>query len=78
MDVQASARAKRGLTHRSIFREALTWLEIHGRAPDVVEHWITVLAERGAEEPILSPGQEEVPFRRRRRRRRRRRDRPST
>ena len=25
--------------HRGIFQEALTWLEIHGNAPDVVEHW---------------------------------------
>ena len=36
-DLGASPRAKRALTHRSIFREALTWLELHGSAPDVDE-----------------------------------------
>jgi len=75
LDVGASPRAQRALTHRSIFREALTWLEIHGRAPDIVEHWITVLAERGAEEPVMPPADGEPPVHRRRRRRRRRRPR---
>jgi poly(A) polymerase len=73
-DLGASVRAKRALTHRSIFREALTWLEIHGNAPEPVEHWITVLAERGADEPVAAPTEdgETPPFRWRRRRRRRR------
>ncbi|HEY7169583.1 MAG TPA: polynucleotide adenylyltransferase PcnB [Vicinamibacterales bacterium] len=73
-DLGASVRAQRALTHRSIFREALTWLEIHGNAPELVEHWITVLAERGAEEPVAAavPDGDAPPFRRRRRRRRRR------
>jgi poly(A) polymerase len=74
-DLTASVRAQRALTHRSIFREALTWLEIHGNTPDLVEHWVTVLAERGAEEPVMPPGGEgqagAPPHRRRRRRRRR-------
>jgi poly(A) polymerase len=75
-DTGASPRAKRALTHRNILREALTWLELHGHAPDVVEHWISVLAEQGAEraadqgEPVPA---EARPARRRRRRRRRRR-----
>jgi hypothetical protein len=77
-DLGASVRAQRALTHRSIFREALTWMEIHGNAPELVEHWITVLAERGAEEPVAAPGSEgEAPPFRRRRRRRRRRYRPA-
>src|SRR5678816_797827 len=38
-DLTASVRAQRALTHRSIFREALTWMEIHGGTPEVVEHW---------------------------------------
>jgi poly(A) polymerase len=77
-DLTASVRAQRALTHRSIFREALTWLEIHGNTPDLIEHWVTVLAERGAEEPVMAPGAEGVPGApaRRRRRRRRRRYRP--
>ncbi|MFN7980449.1 MAG: polynucleotide adenylyltransferase PcnB [Vicinamibacterales bacterium] len=73
-DVTASVRAQRALTHRSIFREALTWLEIHGEDQELVEHWISVLAERGADEPVgdvsdVEPG--DRPRRRRRRRRRR-------
>jgi len=76
-DLGASVRAQRALTHRGIFRDGLTWMEIHGDTPDLVEHWITVLAERGAEEPVLTTGEaaEMVPFQRRRRRRRRRRHR---
>jgi poly(A) polymerase len=70
-DVGASPRAKRALTHRNIFREALTWLEIHGDSPDLVEHWVSVLAERGVEEPVAPPADERPPFRKRRRRRRR-------
>jgi poly(A) polymerase len=73
-DLGASVRAQRALTHRPVFRDSLTWMEIHGETPDLVEHWITVLAERGAEEPVLQAGEavEAVPFQRRRRRRRRR------
>ena len=52
---RASARSAR-LTHRSIFREASTWMEIHGATPEIVEHWITMLAERGADEPVLPVG----------------------
>ncbi len=46
-DLHASPRAQEALAHRGIFREALTWLEIHGDAPEVVEHWKAVpVAER--------------------------------
>jgi len=78
-ELSASVRAQRALTHRSIFREALTWLEIHGNSPETVEHWISVLAERGADEPVghgAETGNEsgaehgDRPRRRRRRRRR--------
>lgn len=71
-ELTATVRAQRALTHRSIFREALTWMEIHGNSVETVEHWISVLAERGADEPVghaAEPG--ERPKRRRRRRRRR-------
>jgi poly(A) polymerase len=82
-DLDASVRAQRSLTHRSIFREALTWLEIHGNNAELVEHWITVLSERGADEPVQpidggSGANAEPPSRRRRRRRRRRRYPPPT
>jgi poly(A) polymerase len=70
-DITASVRAQRGLTHRTIFREALTWMEIHGDTPDIVEHWITVLADRGVDEPVEQPVDGDRPRRRRRRRRRR-------
>ncbi len=78
-DMGASVRAQRALTHRSIFREALTWMEIHGGSEELVEHWITVLAERGAEEPVQATGEpaDVLPPARRRRRRRRRRFRPA-
>jgi poly(A) polymerase len=38
-DVSASPRAQRAVAHRHIFREALTWLEIHGGAPELVARW---------------------------------------
>jgi hypothetical protein len=39
MDLESSPRAKRSLLHRGTFQEALVWLEIHGRAPEALEHW---------------------------------------
>jgi tRNA nucleotidyltransferase/poly(A) polymerase len=38
-DLETSPRAKRALMHRSPFEDALTWFEIHGQAPAVLEHW---------------------------------------
>jgi poly(A) polymerase len=73
-DLSASPRAQRALTHRHVFRDALTWLDIHGEAPDVVDHWKALLGSgRGAEQP--APGSEDgaPPLQPRRRRRRRRR-----
>jgi poly(A) polymerase len=77
-DLTASVRAQRALTHRGTFRDALSWMEIHGQTPDIVEHWITVLAERGADEPVLATGEDgqPLPLQPRRRRRRGRRRRP--
>jgi len=72
-DLAASPRAQRAITHRSIFRDALTWLEIHAHSPEVVEHWKGVLVGEGTAdggEVVTEP--EGVPPRRRRRRRRRR------
>jgi poly(A) polymerase len=78
-DLTASERAQRSLAHRGIFREALTWMEIHGDSPDVVEHWMGILDEGGdapAESEEDGGGDEqptagEMPHKRRRRRRRR-------
>jgi len=77
-DSSASVRAQRALVHRHIFREAMTWLEIHGHAPALVEHWRALAAEvpeSGAGTQAGQPAEESVaqPFGRRRRRRRRRR-----
>ena len=72
-DLTASPRARRALMHRAPFPEALTWLEIHGKAPETVEHW------KGFFEGAVLPqdGATQEPPRRRRRRRGRRR-RPPT
>ena len=78
-DMEASPRAKRALLHRGPFEDALTWLDVHGRAPEIVEHW------RGFIEASSLPGEgtpphnhasgaavDAVPPRRRRRSSRRR------
>jgi poly(A) polymerase len=78
-DLTASERAQRSLAHRGIFREALTWMEIHGDSPDVVEHWMGILDEGGgAPEGSSEEGDEDqppaaadMPHKRKRRRRRR-------
>jgi poly(A) polymerase len=70
-DVNANPRVQSALAHRSIFREALTWLEVHGGSSELVAHWNAVADQRGA--VTLDPEfQGERPPRRRRRRRRRR------
>jgi poly(A) polymerase len=38
-DLESSPRAKRALLHRSPFGDAMTWLDVHGHVPEVVEHW---------------------------------------
>jgi poly(A) polymerase len=75
-DLHLSPRARRALMHRGPFQEALTWLEIHGNAPEVLEHWRGFIEAAGtfearSETPV-------VPVRRRRRRRRRRSFRTTT
>src|SRR5262249_20939377 len=72
-DLGSSPRAKRALIHRSVFREARAWLEIHGGQPDTVEHWKALLAESGpSPETSGAENQDETrPVWRRRRRRRR-------
>ncbi len=70
LDPEASPRARRALIHRGPFKEALTWLEIHGHVPDTVEHWRGFVEAAGTFE--AEAGTTEAPARRRRRRRRRR------
>jgi poly(A) polymerase len=72
-DLSASPRAKHALIHRHIFREALTWMEIHGTAPEEVEHWKELAANSdAAPDPAAGspPADAQRPRRRRRRRRR--------
>jgi poly(A) polymerase len=75
-DLAANPRAQSALTHRSIFREALTWLDVHGGAPPLVDHWNTVVGQRG-QMAVEEPVGDHPPRRRRRRRRRRFRPTPS-
>ena len=71
-DMQSSPRAKRALTHRGPFGESLTWLEIHGHAPETVEHWRGFLEAANDLEPVAVEPPDRGPRRRRRRRGRRR------
>jgi poly(A) polymerase len=71
-DLEASPRAQRALTHRGIFREALTWVDIHGGSPDLIGHWNSVLAEESPAPDAPADASEPRLFKRRRRRRRRR------
>ncbi len=75
-DLETSPRAKRALMHRGPFEDALTWFEIHGNAPAVLEHWRGFIEALNAEAKHPSDGAapaggEERPRRRRRRGRRR-------
>src|SRR5262245_58398621 len=74
-DVNVSPRAQRALAHRHIFRDALTWLDIHGGARELVEHWNAVVATAGTAPESHAPadGAEPPPPHGGRRRRRRRR-----
>jgi len=72
LDIQAAARAQRGLLHRAVLPEAVTWLEIHGDRPDVVAHWRALQAEPREHVHTSSDesGAASTPLGRRRRRRR--------
>ena len=78
-DLEMSPRAKRSLMHRGPFEDSLTWFEIHGHAPAVLEHWkgfIEALGDEAKHPPAEGEGAgvegEGGPRRRRRRGRRRR------
>jgi hypothetical protein len=79
LDVRAPFRAQRGLLHRHVINEALTWLDIHGERPDVVQHWRALQAEPGPGTPHEAARDvgNVLPAPRHRRRRRRRRRYPS-
>jgi poly(A) polymerase len=72
-DPNASLRHKRAIIHRSAFAAALTWLELHGNVPDIVQSWRALQAEAAELLPEGALTAADGPPRRRRRRRRRRR-----
>src|SRR4029453_26168 len=77
-DLEMSPRAKRSLMHRGPFEDSLTWFEIHGHAPAVLEHWKGFIEALGDEAKHPPPAREggqpagDGTGRRRRRGRRRR------
>ena len=74
-DLRPNPRAQRALIHRSVFRDGLTWMEIHGNTPEVVAHWRAFAAAANEDAAPAGPDgtpSEPPPFGRRRRRRRRR------
>jgi poly(A) polymerase len=78
LDVQAGPRSQRGLLHRAVLNEALTWLEIHGDRPDAVAHWRALQADAAAnpqhhDRDVAADHAAPPAFQRRRRRRRPRR-----
>ncbi len=75
-DLEMSPRAKRALMHRGPFEDALTWFEIHGQAPAVLEHWKGFIEALGPNDTQHPPeGAEAAPPGERTGRRRRRRGR---
>ena len=71
-DPNASVRHRRAIVHRTAFASAVTWLELHGNAPDLVESWRAAQAEVIEQLPEgVLPAPDGPPRRRRRRRRRR-------
>jgi poly(A) polymerase len=80
LDSKLAPRARRALMHKGTFREALTWLEIHGQAPEAVAEWRAMIDHVAAHpaEHAEGEGDGERPRRRRRRRRGRRRPPPSS
>ena len=72
-DPNASQRHKRAIMHRSAFPAALTWLELHGNADELVASWRALQAEMVEQVPGDVAGAGDAPPPRRRRRRRRRR-----
>jgi poly(A) polymerase len=80
LDPKLAPRARRALMHKGTFREAITWLEIHGQAPEAVAEWRTFVEHATAHpaEHAEGDGEAERPRRRRRRRRGRRRPPPQS
>jgi poly(A) polymerase len=79
-DLEMTPRAKRALMHRGPFEDSMTWFEIHGQSPAVLEHWKGFIEALGDEakhppEPVEGEAAAGDGATRRRRRGRRRRGR---
>jgi poly(A) polymerase len=70
-DPNASVRHKRAIINRSAFSAALTWLELHGNIPEIIQSWRALQAEAAELMPEGTLPAADGPPRRRRRRRRR-------
>jgi poly(A) polymerase len=77
MDGNLSPRGRRALMRRGPFADALTWLEIHGNVPEIVEHW-RGFVEATAGQEMATAQTLAGPSPRRRHRRRRRTNQPSS
>jgi poly(A) polymerase len=75
-EVSLSPKAARGVMARSSFPDAMVWLDVHGHAPELVEHWRALAGVASPAEPPQPGADSTAPRRRRRRRRRRRFPRP--
>ena len=77
-DALAHPRTRLAVARRSIFGDALTWIDVHGGEPALVEQWKAALVEIGNEPAAAgveaggNVAEGEPPFKRKRRRRRRR------
>jgi hypothetical protein len=49
-EMEMHPRRQRGMAMRPSFTDALTWMDIHGDAPDVVDHWQQVIIEMPPDE----------------------------
>jgi poly(A) polymerase len=71
MDRNTPPRSRAAMTHRGAFQEALTWLDMHGNAPDILAHWRASI--EAVDSPDTTPAWAGNPPTKRRRHRRRRR-----
>lgn len=49
-EMEMHPRRQRGMAMRPSFTDALTWMDIHGDAPDVVDHWQQVIIDMPPDE----------------------------
>ena len=60
-EMDSHPRRQRGMVMRPSFADALTWMDIHGDAPDVVDHWQQVVIDQPPDEPRVREHLTSVP-----------------